>query len=261
MKRKLIRVVVGVLLMAVAIGCTVGVAASKKELPPVMGRDGWYVHDMNRPRPAVITPGARPGDAPSDAIVLFDGKDGSQWAPSKDGNRKMWKVANGYLEAVKGSKHLATKQSFGSCQLHIEWATPKVVVGDGQKRGNSGIYFMGLYEFQVLDSYDNITYADGQAAAIYGQNPPMVNVCRGPGKWQTYDIIFHRPVFKGGKMVKPATLTAFHNGVLVQYNWAYYGPTKHRTDTEYGSHANKLPIKLQDHGNPTRYRNIWIREL
>lgn len=220
----------------------------------------WKVHDMERPVPPVVTPGATNAQPPSDAIVLFDGKDISKWVDGK-GKLAGWKVENGYME-VNGTGSIKTKQSFGSCQLHIEWATPAVVKGDSQGRGNSGVFFMSQYETQVLDSYNNRTYADGQAASAYGQNPPLVNACRKPGEWQTYDIIFHRPIFKDGKCIKPATVTTFHNGVLVQDHFELWGPSAHKRVAKYGKpHPDKLPISLQDHNNPVRFRNIWIREL
>jgi len=220
----------------------------------------WAVHDKNRPHPPVVTPSDRPGGPPSDALVLFDGTDLSQWVGDNGGPAR-WKVENGYMEVVKGTGSIQTKKGFGSCQLHLEWATPAVVKGKGQGRGNSGVYLMSKYEVQILDSYQNQTYADGQAAAVYGQNPPMVNACRGPGQWQTYDIIFHRPIFKGDKVVKPATITVLHNGVLVQDNWVLEGPAVHKARAKYSPHPDRLPLFLQNHGCPVRFRNIWIREL
>jgi len=216
----------------------------------------WGVHDMNRPQPPVVTPGKKNHLPPSDAIVLFDGTDLSAWQGGA------WKVENGYMEVAPDSGGIQTKQGFGSCQLHIEWATPEVVAGQGQGRGNSGVFLMGRYEVQILDSFDNPTYPDGQAAAIYGQNPPLVNACRKPGQWQSYDIIFKRPVFnKKGKLISPATITVLHNGVLVQNHWVIEGITYHKKRAAYEPHADKEPILLQDHGNPTRFRNIWIRPL
>jgi hypothetical protein len=222
------------------------------------GKHLWAVHDKDRPLPPVVAPGELPGQPPSDAVILFDGTDLSQWASTKDNEPAKWKVENGYMEVVKKSGSIRTKQSFGDCQLHIEWATPPVAKGEGQKSGNSGVFLMGKYEVQVLDSSGNVTYADGQAASIYGQNPPMVNACRPPGQWQTYDIIFHRPDFKS---LKPATITVLHNGVLVQDHWVIKGRTAHKARAKYAPHEDKLPIALQNHGDPVRYRNIWIREL
>jgi len=223
----------------------------------------WGIHDMNRPLPPVVDPGPAgpPAPAPSDAVVLFDGKDLSKWADSK-GNPARWKVENGYFEVVARTGSLLTKQGFGDCQLHVEWAAPAEVKGESQERGNSGVYIMGLYEVQVLDSYNNRTYADGSAAAIYGQYPPLVNASRKPGEWQTYDIVFHRPVFGQDKnLVSPVRMTVFHNGVLVQDNVVLSGPTENKKRPSYAYHPDALPISLQDHGNPVRYRNIWIREL
>jgi hypothetical protein len=215
---------------------------------------------MDRPKPPVVSPAFEPGGPPSDAIVLFDGTDLSEWV-RKNGEPARWKVENGYMEVVRKAGSVRTRRSFGDCQLHIEWATPSAAKGRGQGRGNSGVYLMSKYEVQVLDSYGNTTYADGQAAAVYGQNPPMVNASRGPGQWQAYDIIFRRPVFKGKKVVRPATMTVLHNGVLVQDHWVVKGPTAHKKEAEYKPHEDKLPITLQNHGDPVRYRNIWVRKL
>ncbi|MCE5185458.1 MAG: DUF1080 domain-containing protein [Planctomycetaceae bacterium] len=221
----------------------------------------WAVHDPNRPMAPVVTPGQTPQDPPSDAVVLFEGKDLSAWSSLKDGGDAKWKVADGYMEVAAKAGDIQTRQAFGSCQLHIEWRTPDQVKGDSQGRGNSGIFLMSKYEVQVLDTYNNKTYADGQAGAIYGQKPPLVNVCRQPGQWQTYDIIFHAPKFEGEKVVRPATITVLQNGVLVQDHWEIKGSTFHKTPPKYEPHADKMPLKLQDHGNPTRFRNIWIRPL
>jgi hypothetical protein len=224
-------------------------------------RHQWAVHDMSRPLPEVVVAGENPGEAPSDAIVLFDGKDLSQWESAKDGGRANWKVENGYMEVVKETGDIRTKQPFGSCQLHIEWATPAKVTGESQDSGNSGVYLMSKYEVQVLNTYKNRTYADGMAGAIYGQSPPLVNVSRAPGEWQSYDIIFRRPVFKGKRPVKPARITVLQNGVVVQDNFEIEGSTVWKKRAKYEAHAAKLPLLLQDHGHPVRYRNIWIREL
>ena len=226
----------------------------------------WKIHDPNRPLPAVIDPGSAstpdaPGHPPSDAVVLFDGKDLSNWA-DKDGKPARWKVENGYMEVLPESGYIFTKQAFGDCQLHVEFAEPLPAVGESQERGNSGVFLMGLYEIQVLDSYQNKTYADGQASAVYGQYPPQVNAARPPGQWQSYDIVFHAPRFgKAGKLLHPARVTVLHNGVLVQDNVELTGPTAHGERPPYKATPDKLPLGLQDHGNLVRYRNIWIREL
>jgi len=226
----------------------------------------WKIHDPDRPLPPVVDPGTAstqdaPGRAPSDAVVLFDGKDLSHWA-HKDGSAAKWKVENGYAEVAPKSGYLYTRQAFGDCQLHVEFAEPTPPKGESQERGNSGVFLMGLYEIQVLDSYENKTYADGQAAAVYGQYPPLVNASRTPGQWQSYDIVFHGPRFDAtGKLLRPARVTVLHNGVLVQDNVELTGPTAHGVRPPYKAHAEKLPLALQDHGDPVRYRNIWIREL
>lgn len=220
----------------------------------------WAVHDPNRPLPDVVTPAARE-KPPSDAIVLFDGKDLSQWLSVKDGGPAKWNVREDYMEIVKETGDIRTKRAFGDCQLHIEWAAPAKIAGESQDRGNSGVYLMSKYEIQVLDTYSNVSYADGLAAAVYGQSPPMVNASLPPGQWQTYDIIFRRPVFKAKRVVRPATITVFHNGVLVQDNFEIEGATVWKQRAKYHPHPDKLPILLQDHGSPVRYRNIWIREL
>jgi hypothetical protein len=226
----------------------------------------WKIHDSNRPVPSVIDPGTAstqdsPGRPPSDAVVLFDGKDLSKWA-HKDGSAAKWKVENGYAEVVAKTGYIYTHEAFGDCQLHVEFAEPVPPKGESQERGNSGVFLMGLYEIQVLDSYENKTYADGQAAAVYGQYPPLVNASRAPGQWQSYDIVFHGPRFaKDGKLLRPARVTVLHNDVLVQDNVVLTGPTEHGERPPYKAHSEKLPLALQDHGDPVRFRNIWIREL
>jgi len=226
----------------------------------------WKIHDMDRPAPPVITPGTAttqdaPGRAPSDAVVLFDGKDLSHWA-QKDGSDAKWKVANGYVEVVPKTGEIHSREAFGDCQLHVEFAEPIPPKGESQDRGNSGIFLMGLYEIQVLDSYESKTYADGQAAAVYGQYPPLVNASRPPGQWQTYDIVFHAPRFDAsGKVTRAAHVTVLHNGVLVQDNVELTGPTAHKQRPPYQAHPEKLPLALQDHGHPVHFRNIWIRNL
>jgi hypothetical protein len=227
----------------------------------------WAIHDRNRPAPRAVDPGTastqdRTGRPPSDAVVLFDGKDLSQWKSQKDGGPAKWKVENGTFEVVKETGGIETVQPFGDCQLHVEWAAPSPAVGQDQDRGNSGVFLMGQYEVQVLDSYQSQTYPDGQAAALYGQFPPLVNVSRPPGQWQTYDIVFHAPRFdKDGKLLRPARATVLHSGVLVQDDQELTGPTTHKARPPYKAHADKLPLALQDHHHPVRFRNIWLREL
>ncbi len=226
----------------------------------------WKQHDMNRPVPTVVDPGtsstqAEPGRPPSDATILFDGKDLSKWQQD-DGSPAKWKIENGYVEVVAKTGEMRTKEAFGDCQLHVEFREPTPPHGESQERGNSGVFLQGLYEVQVLDSYENKTYADGQASAIYGQYPPLVNASRPPGEWQWYDIVFHGPRFDAnGKLLRKARFTVFHNGVLVQDNVEPTGPTAHGERPPYKPTPEKLPLALQDHGNPVRYRNIWIREL
>jgi len=224
----------------------------------------WMVHDENRPAPPIITPGSEGGTAPSDAVVLFDGKDLSKWTDTKGGESK-WVIRDGYMESVKGAGYIQTKDQFGSCQLHVEFATPEKVIGNSQGRGNSGVFLQGQYEIQVLDSYENKTYPDGQCGALYGRAVPLVNTCRKPGEWQSYDIIYHRPTFdKSGKVTRKATFTIFQNGVLIQDHVTLEGGTgwiNAHAVTDYKPHGDKGPIQLQDHGNPVRYRNVWVREL
>ena len=230
---------------------------------PMLPGGKWRVHDGQRPQPAIITPAVPStqgavGKAPSDAVVLFDGKDTARWRTG-DGKASTWKVQDGAM--VAGGGDTWTRDEFGDCQIHIEWAAPNPPRGRDQGRGNSGVFLFGRYEIQVLDSYNNITYPDGQAGSMYGQYPPLVNASLKPGEWQTYDIFFTAPRFKDGKVETPAYLTLMHNGVLVHNHTPYLGPSGHRSLPEYRPHAAKGPIKLQDHGNPTRFRNIWVRPL
>ena len=202
-----------------------------------------------------------PGPPPADAIVLFDGKDLAQWKTDRNGGPAKWDIQDG---AAVGNRtgNISTRQEFGDCQLHIEWATPAEVKGTGQGRGNSGIFLSSRYEIQVLDSYNNKTYFDGQAGAVYKQHAPLVNVCRKPGEWQAYDIIYHAPRFDdSGNVLKPGRVTVLQNGILVQDNVEIKGPTSGPANPKYKPHPLKQSLVLQDHGNPVRYRNIWIREL
>lgn len=233
---------------------------------PLIPGTRWHVHDGERPQPKMVTPGEpstqeKAGTAPSDAVVLFDGQDLSKWKQA-DGKDAAWKVEGGYFECVPKTGDLVTKGEFGpDIQLHFEFATPPAS-GDGQGRGNSGCFVFGRYEIQVLDSYNNPTYPDGQATAIYGQTPPLVNASRPPQTWQTYDIIFEGPRFHvDGTVAKKAIVTILHNGVVTQNHTEVMGETLHRAVGKYTKHGEKGPIKFQDHGNPMRFRNIWIREL
>jgi hypothetical protein len=224
-----------------------------------------HLHAAEAALPATPAPSAEPhvinpgpiGGPPSDAIVLFDGKDLSKWRNEK-GQEAKWRVDNGYTE-VNGTGHIFTKEEFGDVQLHVEWATPAEVKGEGQGRGNSGVYLMGRYEIQVLDSYENKTYFNGQAAAFYGNAAPLVNASRKPGEWQSYDIIFHTPKPQPDGSVAPGSFTVLHNGVLVQDHIPVKGdPT---TAAALKGVAPAGPLMLQDHGNPVHFRNVWIRKL
>lgn len=233
---------------------------------PQLPNQKWLVHDMNRPRPAKVTPGLPllHEAPPSDAIVLFNGKDLSHWvsvARNSPPTEPKWKVTNGTIEIVPRTGRLTTKEKFGDCQLHVEWMIPKGMEGAGQGRGNSGVELMGRYEIQVLESYQNQTYADGQAASVYGQWPPLVNASRPEGDWNVYDIYFEAPRFEGEKLVKPGYITVVHNGVLVHHHQEILGRAIHRRVATYAPHGAEEPFSLQDHGRPVFYRNIWIRRL
>jgi hypothetical protein len=220
-------------------------------------------HSRECPQPRVIdaAPAGPPVAPPSDAIVLFDSKSLAAWR-SSDGSPARWLLRRGYMEVAPGTGALVTVREFGDVQLHIEWAAPDPPKGTDQDRGNSGVFFMGRYEVQVLDSYGSITYPDGQAGAVYGQYPPLDNASRPPGAWQTYDIVFRRPRFNADStLARPATFTLFHNGVLVQDQVTLTGPTAHRSRPGFALHPDRLPISLQDHEHPVRFRNIWVREL
>jgi hypothetical protein len=232
-----------------------------RDTPAIPGQR-WKVHDIDRPRPRAIDPGTpstqeRAGRPPADAIVLFDGKDTSrlQW-PAKG-----WTLGNGFLEVTAKGQSLVSRDAFGDMQLHVEWTVPPNPPRTGQWRGNSGIILMGRYEVQVLDSYDAATYADGQAASLYGQFPPLVNASRPPGEWQIYDILFEAPRFKGATMEKPPIATVFHNGVAVHNHQAFVGQMAHRIHKPFEPHGPEAPLVIQNHDVPVRYRMIWARKL
>ncbi len=221
----------------------------------VTAQNEEYLPGIEWPEPPVVTPGERNSQPPSDAVVLFDGTDLSQW-----NNGDAWPVAEGVATAGEG--FLVSKQSFGDCQVHLEWSAPNPPSGKGQGRGNSGVFFMGQYEIQVLDSYQSKTYPEGQAGAIYKQTPPLVNAMRPPGKWNTYDLFWTRPRFHDdGSLKSPAYITAVHNGVLILNHFQLLGDSNYHRVPAYNQHADKLPISLQDHGRPVRFRNIWVREI
>ena len=226
---------------------------------PSNHRELSAITELWEPVPRKVTPGV--GSAPpDDAIVLFDGTDLSHWAPANEGSQG-WRLDGNALVVVPGSGNLRTRQSFKDVQLHIEWRSPKKVTGDSQNRGNSGIFLMERYEVQVLDSFDNPTYPNGQAASVYKQHIPLVNASRGPGEWQTYDIVFMAPQFgRDGRISRPATVTVLHNNVLVQNNVVLHGPTEYIGEPRYEAHG-PAPIELQDHGSEVAYRNIWVRPL
>jgi hypothetical protein len=243
----------------VVVWAAVGVAAGGVAVWTVNACAGGgqkeYKSGIVWPEPKVVTPGKVDAAPPADAIVLFDGKDLSKW----DGGDK-WEIKDGY--AVVQKADITTKDSFGDYQLHVEFATPEVVKGSGQGRGNSGVFLANRYEVQVLDSFDNKTYFDGQCASLYKQSPPMVNVCRKPGEWQSFDILFTAPRFaEDGKVLKPAYVTVTHNGVVVQNHFELQGGTYYDRPPSYEKHPEKQPIRLQNHGDPVKYRNIWIREI
>jgi hypothetical protein len=225
----------------------------------------WPMHSMQRPKPRVIDPGPYVAmvPPPADAVILFDGRSLDRWRSADQADRPpRWKVEQGWMEVAPGTGAIGTVETFGDVQLHIEWMAPDPPRGSGQDRGNSGVFFMGQYEVQVLDSYRNDTYADGQAGALYGDHPPLVNASRPPGQWQTFDVVFRRPRFDPqGRVVRPARVTVLHNGVLVQDAMELSGPTSHQERRPYSAHPDALPITLQDHAHPVRFRNIWVRRL
>ena len=233
------------------VGSEAGGQPKKKDTPPPSVE---YKSGIVWPEPAVVTPGKDNGP-PSDAVVLFDGKDLSKW---KDGDK--WIIKDGY--AVSAKSDLMTKDSYGDCQLHVEFATPAEVKGSGQGRGNSGVYLMNRYEVQILDSYESKTYFDGQCASLYKQHPPLVNACRKPGEWQSYALVFESPRFEaGGKLARPGYVTVFQNGIVVQNHFELLGGTFYDQPPAYTPHPPRAPFHLQFHGNPVMFRNIWVREL
>jgi hypothetical protein len=264
--------------LAVAVFLGSGTAARFFAAPQETKRE-WPPNDRKRPLPPFITPGTsstqeKAGAPPSDAIILFNGHDLSNWESVEGRGPAKWKVGEGYFEVAPRTGDIQTRQAYGDCQLHIEWATPNPPRGTDQDRGNSGVFLHGLYEVQVLDSYakltyvdgvaayDNVTYADGEAGALYGQYPPLVNASRKPGEWQTYDIVFHGPRFSAEeKLLRPAVMTVIHNGVLVQDHVSLMGPTAFESRPPYRAAPEKLPLRLQDHNHPVRFRNVWLREL
>ncbi|MBN1554785.1 MAG: DUF1080 domain-containing protein [Phycisphaerae bacterium] len=228
---------------------------------PVLEDSGYHVHDGTRPQPPVVTPGEGTA-APSDAKVIFNGSDMSGWVSANDPSKPAeWKVENGIMEVVPGTGDIQTADGFGSMQLHLEFVSPEVIKGEGQGRGNSGVFLMTLYEIQVLDNYNNPTYPDGTVGGIYGQYPPRANAIRQPGAWNTYDILWEAPEFNGEKLVKPAFVTVLLNNILLHHHKELQGPTRHKELTQYKAHAPRLPLKLQDHGDLVRFRNLWVREL
>ncbi|HTS60539.1 MAG TPA: DUF1080 domain-containing protein [Candidatus Acidoferrales bacterium] len=263
------------ILLAISLALAATAAAQpSKQLPdqgftdtPILPGLKWHVHDPARPHPPVVTPGATPGAPPSDAIVLFDGKDLSKWAQDGRGADRgkivnpQWPVKSGYFEVGPGTGDLFTREKFGDVQLHIEWSEPPDQKGISQAHGNSGVLFMHRYEIQVLGAYKNPTYADGQAGAIYGQWPPLANAARPDGEWQVYDIVFEAPRFENGKVVKPAYQTVFMNGVMLHNHKEVMGAMVYRQVATYAPHAAEEPLALQDHHNPVRFRNIWLRRL
>jgi hypothetical protein len=267
------RTILALVLLAAAASAFQTEPAPKKKVgytdTPVLPGMKWRVHDPDRPQapavdPGTGSPGAQPGKPPSDAVVLFDGKDLSKWQTA-EGQEPGWVLKDGVLEVppprTPNGGDIVTKESFGDCQFHIEWAAPDPPQGDLMNRGNSGVYFFGRYEVQIFDSFGGGIYADGQAASVYGQYPPLVNASRKPGEWQVYDILFTAPRFKDGQLVSPAFVTVLHNGVCVHNHLQIMGSTMHRALPKYVPHEPAGPIRLQAHGNPVRFRSIWARPI
>jgi hypothetical protein len=252
----------GVIVVALAAGMPGQQANLGYDDTPMQPNGKWHIHDGKRPQPRVVAPSPAPVDPvppPADATVLVGVRDDLNAWQMTDGAPAAWAMKNGVLETGKGM--LRTKAEFTDFQLHVEFATPREVKGDSQGRGNSGVFLLGAFEIQVLDSYQNPTYPDGQAAAMYGQFPPLVNASRRPGEWQTYDIVFTAPRFNAQTLDKPAVVTVLHNGIIVHNATPFWGPTAHKQIDPYTPANTKGPIALQDHGNPIRYRNLWIRAL
>jgi hypothetical protein len=250
----------GAIILAVAVSVSSQQPKIGYDDTPMQPNGKWRIHDGTRPQPKMVAPAATSGAAPADATVLLGpGSDVSAWKMAADGAAVTWPMQNGVLQSSKGM--IETKAQFTDFQLHVEFATPKEVKGEGQGRGNSGVFLLGAFEIQVLDSYNNPTYPDGQASAMYGQYPPMVNASRPPGEWQSYDIIFTAPRFNGSTVDKPAVVTVIHNGIVVHNATAFLGPTAHKAIGPYVPANASGPIRLQDHGNPVSFRNIWIRPL
>lgn len=230
-------------------------AQEKTELPP-------EATEFYEPVPPVVDAGTNPAAPPADAVILFDGSGLDAWQSKEGGADAAWTVSNGVLTVTPGAGDIKTDKGFGDVQLHLEWKSPEVVKGEGQGRGNSGVFLMEKYEVQILDSYQNNTYTNGQAASIYKQSPPLVNATNPPGEWNTYDILFKRPRFNGdGMLISPATITVLHNGVVVQNNYQLRGPTEYIGIPNYVAHPERLSIVLQDHGDLVSFRNIWVRDL
>jgi Domain of Unknown Function (DUF1080) len=262
--------------IALALAMAAGVIAAQDNTvdqgftdTPMLPGLPWHVHDPARPHPKIVTPSAQPGQPPSDAVVLFDGRDLAHWTTARLGTASFtvsadpapWKVMNGYFEVAPRSGDIATKEKFADVQLHVEWQEPPDIAGSSQNRGNSGVFLMGLFEIQVLDSYRSRTYADGQAGAMYGQYPPLVNAVGKPGQWQAYDIAFEAPRYAGDRLQRPASMTVFLNGVLLHNHKEEMGPTIYRQVPRYAAGPSEGPLILQDHGSRVRYRNIWARRI
>jgi hypothetical protein len=233
---------------------------------PLIPGSIYRVHDSARPQPRVVTPGtlgtpSKPGLPPSDAVMLFDGTTLDGWVHVKDGRPCEWRLGKGWMQVKRKTGDIRSAREFGSCQLHVEFREPAKIKGESQGRGNSGVFLMGRYEIQVLDCFQNPTYADGTTGAIYGQFPPLVNACRQPGEWQAYDIVWEAPAFEGEVLKKPAFVTVFQNGIVLHNRQELQGPTQHRQTASYVAHPAVGPLQLQDHGDLVRYRNIWYREL